>query len=822
MNSDNIAKVSTELNLKEFQVKNIIKLLFEEECTIPFVARYRKEMTGSVDEVVLRSVRDRFDYLQDLDAARTKYLKVVEEHCKSNPLYKGKYPELKDKFEKCTTKQELEDLYLPFKPKRKTRASVAKAKGLEPLLENILANRSSIDNLEEIAQEYVTPEGTPDETAVKDVAAALKGAADILAERISETADYRAAVRDLSQQTGEIVSQVVDSTRPADDAGNSKTGKASKKTDASKYENYFDYREPIATAPSHRIMAVRRGESEKILRVSIDVDKEEILSELKSLVLGEQIATDCVKEWMQLVIEDAYKRLIGPSIEAEIRIFMKNRAEEEAIRVFSLNLQKLLLLPPVPRMVVMGVDPGIRTGSKLAVVDETGKPLETTTIYPDPRGADTDKDRAAAKTIVELVKKHNVKCFAIGNGTGSREIDRFITKALKEAQIEGTKRVVVNEAGASVYSTEEVAREEFPDLDATLRSAISIARRLQDPLAELVKINPRSIGVGQYQHDVNPGKLGRSLEEVVESCVNHVGVNLNTASYKLLGYVSGIGPTLAKGIVKHRDANGGFKARSDIQNVSGLGPKVYQQAAGFMRVPESQNPLDNTGVHPERYEIVEQIALGLNKPVREISGNKDLVDGIPWEKYVTEAVGMPTLKDIAGELSKPGRDPREEGSRLLFSDKVSELDDLKIGMHLQGTVTNVTNFGCFVDIGVHQDGLVHISELSDQFVQDPTKVVAVGDVLNVRVLAVDVAKRRLSLSCKSEQSARADEGQRQTRADSGQGNRGGAGRGGQHRSGGRANGKGAPRHGANSGRPASRAPEKQHTIGDLLSKFNKR
>ncbi len=845
-----IQKVAAELKIKPAQVHNVIQLMIEEECTIPFVARYRKEMTGSLDEVALRDIRDRYQFLSELESSKVKYLRVVEEHCQKNPALAGKWDELRKKFEACETRQELEDLYLPFKPKRRTRAMIAKEKGLEPLLDTILAQRAALNDLLGAALTYVTPEGkaeVPQELRVPDQEAALAGAADILAERINETAEFRAVVRLISLDTGLLCAKRVEEKPVAPKAAGDTSedepvrGKKSKKTDASKYENYFDYKEPLKSAPSHRIMAVRRGEAERVLRCSVEVNEDLILGDLRTKVLGEQVATDTVRRWMMTTTDDAYKRLMGPSIETEMRLMMKSQAEDEAINVFSKNLENLLLLPPIPGKVVMGVDPGIRTGSKLAVVDETGKLLASATIYPDYRKDESDKTKQAKAIITGFVDKYKVACIACGNGTGGREIDRFITQVLKEFNIKDVKRIVVNEAGASVYSTDDVAREEFPDLDATIRSTVSIARRLQDPLAELVKINPRSIGVGQYQHDVNPNKLGKSLEEVVESCVNKVGVNLNTASYKLLEYVSGVGPTLAKNIVLYRNSNGVFKSRDEVLKVTGFGPKAYQQAAGFLRVPNAGNPLDNSSVHPERYEIVEAIARDLKKELPEIIGNKDLVQAIAWEKYVTQLVGMPTLKDIESELIKPGRDPREDGSRLLFSDEVSEIEDLKKDMMLKGTVTNVTNFGAFVDIGVHQDGLVHISELSDQYVKDPSSVVAVGQIVDVRILDVDVQRRRISLSCKTQNAPRAVAQQPQDGRNpndrrpqgaqqngSGGGNRPRGGQGGGQGGGHQQQQQQSQNNYSTAPRPQQQQqqrqgkPEKSASLDDLLNKFNKR
>lgn len=820
-----VAKISAELGLKEFQVHNSVKLLFEEECTIPFVARYRKEQTGSIDEVALRDIRDRYNYLTELETNKVKYLKVVEEHCKKSPELMAKFPELKAKFEKTETKQELEDLYLPFKPKRRTRAQIAKEKGLEPLLDKILAEAASITDLQAIALPFVTAaeEAIDPTLKVADVKAALAGAADIYAERVAETAELRALVRQISQDSGVLVSKKIESGEHVNEDGEAikdPKDKKMKKTDPSKYQNYFDYREPISKAASHRVMAVRRGEAEKVLRVAIDVDAERIVSDLRTAALVGRSMSPEVKDWLTSVIDDSYRRLLSPSIETELRLSLKQTAETEAIRVFSENLENLLLLPPIPNHVVMGVDPGLRTGCKFAIVNETGKLLHNTTLMTDLGDRETNKTVVAKADVLKMLKDFDVKYIAVGNGTGSREIMRLIAAVMKENELKDIKRLVVNEAGASVYSTMDIAREEFPDLDPTIRSAVSIARRLQDPLAELVKIDPRSIGVGQYQHDVNVTKLKTSLEEVVESCVNRVGVNINTASYKLLSYVSGIGSTLAKSIVAKRDKDGKFHSRKDLTAVSGLGPKVFQQAAGFLRVPESLNPLDNSSVHPEAYETLDQIAKDQNKEIKDIIGNKAIVEAIPLERYVSEKLGMPTLRDIAAELIKPGRDPREDGARLMYSDDVAEIEDLKVGMILPGTVTNVTNFGAFVDIGVHQDGLVHISELADHFVDDPAKVVAVGEVIQIRVIEVDVGRRRIGLS-------RRLEGNKPQQAAAAAPAREGAQRSTQTLSKNTERGplkardsQGNQARGSSSQTP--QAPSKKFTMDDLLSKFNQR
>ena len=804
-----IQKIAGELDLKDFQVNNTVKLMFEEECTIPFVARYRKEMTGSLDEVVLRTIRDRFHYLQELESNKVKYLKVVEEHCSKKPELKGKFAELKAKFEACETKQALEDLYLPFKPKRRTRGQIAKEKGLEALLEKILAGQTTITDLVELAAEFVTPEDAKVEAnlRVKTAKDALTGASDIYVERIAETAELRQLVREMSFDTGVLTSKKIEHTLAATDE------KKGKKVDPSKYENYFEYSESIKTAQSHRVMAVRRGEAEKVLKMSIVVDADNIVAALKKEVLTESAMTPAVKGFLETATEDAYKRSLSPALETEMRLHLKSTAENDAIKVFSENLSNLLLLPPIPGKVVLGVDPGLRTGSKLAAVDETGKLLDSATIYPDLGGRETNKTAHAKSEVLRLIKAYDVKCVAIGNGTGSREINRLVTTVIKENELKDVKRLVVSEAGASVYSTMDIAREEFPDLDPTIRSAVSIARRLQDPLAELVKIDPRSIGVGQYQHDVNVAKLNKSLTEVVESCVNRVGVNVNTASYKLLGYVSGIGGTVAKNIVASRDKNGKFTSRDSLLKVTGLGPKAYQQAAGFLRVPESENPLDNSSVHPESYDIVEQIVGDQKLEVSEIVGNKANVEAISLEKYVTERVGMPTLQDIATELVKPGRDPREEGTRLMYSDDVSEIEDLALGMKVPGTVTNVTKFGAFVDIGVHQDGLIHISELSDQFVDDPSKVIAVGDVVEVKVIDLDIQRRRIGLTRRLNAQAPAKAAERPRERPQG-----------ASRSKMSSSTKRGPikDRGFSTKQKAKAVPDKNYTMDDLLAKFGKR
>lgn len=803
-----IKNISAELELNEAHAVNAVRLLVDEECTIPFVARYRKELTGSMDEVVLRNLRERYQYMVELETTKARYLKVIEEQAKNNPAIAKKLPQLKEQFLKCSAKHELEDLYLPFKPKRRTKASIAKDKGLEPLLDGIYESAGKIDNLMAFAQEFIDQH----KPQVASADEALAGATDILAERVNETAEYRALVRQLSFDTGMLVAK-----KAAEKAVEvvEEANKNSKKKQLGKFDNYFDYKEPVKNAISHRVLAVRRGEAEKVLQLSIETDTDMILAELTNKALGDAgQCTEHVREWVTTAVQTSYKRLMNHSIETEIRLNLKTKAEEGAIKVFSTNLENLLLLPPIPGKVVLGIDPGIRTGSKLAVVSATGKLLHHDTIYPILNKPDHNKSVEAINTIAKMIEKYKVGCVALGNGTGSKEVDQLVILALKNNNLKDTKRAIVNEAGASVYSTDEVAREEFPNLDPTIRSAISIARRLQDPLAELVKIDPRSIGVGQYQHDCNVIKLTKSLKDTVESCVNRVGVNINTASGQLLSYVSGIGPSLAKNIVEHRNEHGAFSSRQDLIKVKGLGQKVYQQSAGFLRVPDSENPLDNSAVHPEQYPVVETIAQDLQMKVADLVGKHDVIKNLALEKYVDESCGLPTLLDISKELEKPGRDPREDGSRLTFSDDVTTMEDLEIDMKLKGTVSNVTDFGAFVDIGVHQDGLVHISELSDEFVSDPSQVVSVGDILDVRVIQVDLQRKRISLSCKKKQQTPAQQknsnSQESTRRPFGQ-------QKGPFKN---KDGNKQQRNNRNNKPRKNFVPSKKHSLNDLLDKFN--
>ena len=705
--------LTEETGLAIARVTETIALL-DEGATVPFIARYRKERTGELDEVQIRTLAERLEYFRDLEERKATVLSTIAEQGKLTDA-------LKQRIELTRQKTELEDLYLPYKPKRRTKATIARERGLEPLAELIAAQQLTVGAPGEAAASFVDPARD-----VPDAEAALAGAGHILAERLAEDADARAVVRALSWEQGVLVSRVAPEKAGA----------------VSKFEMYYDYREPLKSVPSHRMLAMRRGEKEEVLRLTLEAPEEEILQRLAGrLIAGESI----FRSLLETVALDAYRRLIAPSIEVELRLEAKKTADETAIGVFADNLRNLLLSPPAGGKRVLGIDPGLRTGSKLAAVDGTGRFLAHATIYPHAGGA--AKLEAAKKELLRLAGEHRVEMIAIGNGTAGREMDLFARETLREAGCE-LPVVMVNEAGASVYSASDIAREEFPELDLTVRGAISIARRLQDPLAELVKIDPKSIGVGQYQHDVNQNALKKALDAVVESCVNFVGVDLNTASWALLSYVSGIGESLAKAIVRRRDGEGPFKTRRGLLDVPRFGAKAFEQAAGFLRIRGGEEPLDNTAVHPERYPVVAAMAADLGVSVAALASDPALAGRIELRRYVTEAVGLPTLRDIVAELKKPGRDPRAAFEAAAFREDVREIADLKEGMILQGSVTNVAAFGAFVDIGVHQDGLVHISHLADRFVSDPHQVVKVGQVVKVKVLAVDLPRKRISLSIK--------------------------------------------------------------------------
>lgn len=803
-------KISKEISIKASQIKAVIELLFKEECTVPFISRYRKERTGSLDEVAIRQIRDRFSYLTELNQTKLRYLKSIRLQADADPKIKVQLKKIEDSMMACDTKQALEDIYLPFKPKRQTRAKIAKEKGLEPLLAFLFGNLDTED-FTSLAQNFIH------ERQLKEVdsSSALQGCADILSEKLAETASIRQKLRDVYFSTGLI--------RSAENKKFTQSGEATSsektRTNIQKYTNYFDHQEPVAKAAAHRVMAIRRGEKAKILKLSIQVDEQYCKDIIYESIAEGKNPSKLATMWLKQVSEDCFNRLLSPTLQTQVRLELKQKSETEAIKVFAQNLKSLLMLPPIPQKRVMGVDPGIRTGCKIAVVSSNSSFLESAIIYPNPKNPESEASLKSKEELFKLIEKHQVDYIAVGNGTGSREINQLIGAMLKEKNLTKIKKLVVNESGASIYSTDAIARDEFPDLDASIRSAISIARRLQDPLAELVKIDPKSIGVGQYQHDVNANKLSNSLGEVVESCVNQVGVNLNTSSYKLLGYVSGIKSSIAKAIVNHRHKNGSFKSRIDLMDVTGLGPKALEQAAGFLRIPNSTNPLDNSSVHPEAYGVVEKMAKDLNLDLKSIVGNPAACGKIDIQKYVDDQFGVPTLRDIVSELAKPGRDPREEGSHLIFSDDISEIADLKLGMTLMGTVTNVTNFGAFIDIGVHQDGLVHVSEISHQFITDPTSVLPVGKQVKVKVIDIDVDRRRINLSIKKLSPTPAEQpgvGQKQSQLD-------------QHRSANTArrpnnhnqhrSSSEKPRFNASRGKRAS-APPKKHSLDDLMAKFS--
>jgi len=704
MNENHVIKIATELKLNVMQVMATAKLL-EEDATVPFIARYRKEATGSLDEVQITAIRDRLVQLMELDTRREAILKSLEER---NLLT----DELKVKIGAAQTLAVLEDIYLPFRPKRRTRATIAKEKGLE-LLADLLWAQGPIDPAQEAAAFVNTEKG------VESAEDALAGARDIIAERVSEDQSARAKMREFFNEKGIFISRAIEE----------------KKEEGIKFKDYFEWDEPVATAPSHRVLAMMRGEKEGILALRVAPPEDEAVSILNLLfVKGTGAASQQVKE----AIQDGYKRLLQSSMETEIRVEAKKRADAEAIRVFAENLRELLLAPPLGQKNILGIDPGFRTGCKIVCLDRQGKLLHHDVIFPD--------NPKAKLTIMALCERFSIEAIAIGNGTASRETQSFVKSiGLPESILV----VMVNESGASIYSASDVAREEFPDQDVTVRGAVSIGRRLMDPLAELVKIDPKSIGVGQYQHDVDQTALKRSLDDVVSSCVNNVGVEVNTASRQLLTYVSGLGPQLAGNIINFRNENGPFKTRQDLKKVPRLGPKAFEQAAGFLRIRDAENPLDASAVHPESYGIVDTMAKDLGCTVLDLMRNDDLRKKIDLKKYMSDKVGLPTLNDIMAELAKPGRDPRDKFEAFQFAEGVEKIEDVKPGMKLPGVVTNVTAFGAFVDIGVHQDGLVHISQLSDQFVKDPSEVVKVHQKVMVTVVEVDMARKRIGLSMKS-------------------------------------------------------------------------
>ena len=708
--------IASELHLSEHAVENTLKLL-DEGCTIPFISRYRKERTGGLDEVEITGISERLTRLQEIAKRKETIVSTITEQGNMTP-------ELQKRIDECWESTVLEDIYLPYKPKRRTRAQVARELGLEPLAHLLLLQREQ--DPKRAAQRFVTGD-------VSDVATALKGAQDIIAEQVSEEERSRNQVRAAFRREAFIVSKVVKGKKDADEAA--------------KYSDYFDWEEPLKRCSSHRLLAMRRGENEGFLRVSITIDDDEAVSRLqRNYVRGQGACQRLVAE----AVEDGYKRLLCPSIETEFSNLSKEKADEEAIKVFTENLRQLLLGAPLGQKRVMGIDPGFRTGCKVVCLDAQGNLLHHEAIFPHPP---VNHRMQATVHVQQMIHDYQIEAIAIGNGTASRETKEFVEdciKSLPSPKGEGTvvRLFVVSEDGASVYSASKTAREEFPDEDVTVRGAVSIGRRLMDPLAELVKIDPKSIGVGQYQHDVDQTKLKHSLDQTVESCVNLVGVNLNTASQHLLMYVSGLGPTLAKNIVDYRKENGAFTSRAQLKKVPRLGPAAYQQCAGFLRIPDAKNPLDNSAVHPESYHIVEQMAKDCQCTVSDLISNHEKRAQIDIRNYVTDTIGLPTLTDIMKELEKPGRDPREQIEEFEFDASVQTMEDLHEGMELPGIVTNITNFGAFVDIGVHQDGLVHISQLADKYVSDPTQVVKLHQHVRVRVLEVDLRRHRISLSMK--------------------------------------------------------------------------
>lgn len=710
MSNQNISRVSCELDLSRQQVEATIALL-DDDATVPFIARYRKEVTGSLDEVAITAIRDRVIQLRELDKRREAILKsLIERDLLTD--------ELKAEIEAADTMAALEDIYLPFRPKRRTRATIARERGLEPLAELLFA-QDDVDPFAE-AEAYVDSE-----KEVASVDEALAGARDIIAEWINEDTGARAEVRDLFLRRATITSKVT----------------SGKEAEGAKFSDYFEWEEPLHSAPSHRVLAMRRGEAESILRLSVRPPEDEALSILNRIFV---IAGNAASEQVNQAVEDSYRRLMGPAMETELRGLSKDRADEEAIRVFAENLRELLLSSPAGQKSMIAIDPGFRTGCKVVCLDRLGSLFQSDTIFPF--GSDKRQDTAAA-TLSKLCEQHQIELIAVGNGTGGRETESF-TRNLELPN--DPPVVMVSEAGASVYSASEVAREEFPDHDITIRGAVSIGRRLMDPLSELVKIDPRSIGVGQYQHDVDQGLLRSSLDDTVMSCVNAVGVEVNTASPHLLSYVSGLGSHLARNIVAHRDSNGPFRTRDDLLKVKRLGPKAFEQAAGFLRIGDALNPLDRSAVHPESYPVVKRMAADLGCTVEYIMQDETLRSRVVLKNYITDQVGLPTLQDIIEELARPGRDPREAFEIFSFDPEITKIEDLLPGMMLPGIVTNVAAFGAFVDLGVHQDGLIHISQLADRFVKDPSEIVKVQQQVTVTVLEVDLDRKRISLSMRDQ------------------------------------------------------------------------
>lgn len=709
--NDFTSQLGIELNLPEKSIQAVLKLL-KEGNTVPFIARYRKEATSNLDELQIRSILERNTYLQELQERRQSIVSSIESQGKLSA-------DLLNQIQKCTTKNELEDLYLPYKPKRRTKASIAKEKGLEPLALRILEQPLECDPEKE-AEAFINLEA-----GVNEISEALNGACDIAAEIISENANIRSMIRTIFADEGIIVSKVV----------------PEKENEQSKFNQYYDFKESIKKIPSHRYLAIRRGEKEGFLSFQINIDDDAAIHQINRIM-----ALNPASRFFTLLeksIKSAYKYSILPSVETDFRVTLKVNSDKAAVNVFADNLRNLLLASPLGEKAVIGIDPGLRTGCKCVAVDSTGKYLDTITIY-----LCQNDQSEAQRQFLNFINKYPPFAIGIGNGTGSRETEVFVRNLFIKNSLKDAVITLVSEAGASVYSASDIAREEFPNLDLTIRGAISIARRLQDPLAELVKVDPKAIGVGQYQHDVYQPLLHEKLSEVVESCVNHVGVELNTASAPLLSYVSGIGPSIANKIVKYREENGAFESRQQLLKVPGVGARTFEQAAGFLRLRSSRNPLDASGVHPERYDLVKSMASDLSVPLESLIANTELINRIDITKYYQKDVGELTLKDILDELKKPGRDPRKSYERTCFREDVSTIKDLKIGMKLDGIITNVTAFGAFVDIGVHQDGLIHISELTDRFINDPKEAAQVGAKITVEVLSIDIERKRIALTAR--------------------------------------------------------------------------
>jgi len=728
MNLNHYLKIAEELNIRQKQVSDTIELL-DEGATVPFISRYRKEVTGSLDEVQVAAIRDRVQQLREMDKRREAILKSIREQEKLTP-------ELEQKIDAAETMSLLEDLYLPYKPKRRTKATIAKEKGLTSLADLIFLQESI--KLEQEAEKYIDAE-----KEVNSIEEALQGARDIIAEYVNENAELRKKMRDFFISEGKFISKVM----------------PGKEQEAIKYKDYFDWSEPIKTAPSHRVLAMRRGEKELFLMLDSCPEEMDAIALMERMLVT---ANNTSAEQVKMAIKDCYKRLLKPSMETEVRLYTKKKADEEAIKVFAENLRQLLLGAPLGEKSVMAIDPGFRTGCKLVCLGPQGQLLHNDVIYPN------EPQRKAAESgalVKYLADKYKIEAIAIGNGTASRETEQFVKSLGLPSHI---IVVMVNESGASIYSASEVARNEFPDHDLTVRGAVSIGRRLMDPLAELVKIDAKSIGVGQYQHDVDQSALRTSLDDTVMSCVNGVGVEVNTASKELLTYVSGLGPSLAQNIVKYRDQNGPFKSREQIKLVPRLGEKAYEQAAGFLRIRNADNPLDASAVHPESYPVINKMAEDMGVKLDELINKPELRAQVKVKNYVTESIGLPTLQDIMEELSKPGRDPRETFEVFNFQEGVNSMNDLKVGMKLPGIITNITNFGAFVDVGVHQDGLVHLSHMADHYISDPNEVVTVNQKVDVTVMEVDLGRKRIGLSMKQDPFAekgktRQDKGRKPTR-----------------------------------------------------------